>query len=262
MKKRIFCFVLCLITVCSLLCIAVSATIPGEPAESLKDGANLLSDSEKAKLSSKLKDYTEKHDVQIAIVTIDGLDGEDAKDVADALYDKYSFGVGEERNGVMLLISVDEELGEDGRDYAVRIYGDTALDAIGDSEYESIMDEVLPSLRSDNFYTAFVAFADECEYYINGEINGFPFDYGKKLVISLIIGLVVALIATSVMKGKLKSVRFQSAASNYVKDGSMNVTVSRDFFLYRNITRTAKPKDNSSSSGRSSGGGRTYSGKF
>jgi len=64
------------------------------------------------------------------------------------------------------------------------------------------------------------------------------------------------------MKGQLKSVRFKSAASDYTKAGSMNVTESRDLFLYRTVSRREKPRENSggssthtSSSGRSHGGG-------
>ena len=48
-----------------------------------------------------------------------------------------------------------------------------------------------------------------------------------------------------------------------MKQGSLQVTESRDIFLYRNVIRTAKPKETStthtSSSGRTHGGS---SGKF
>lgn len=54
------------------------------------------------------------------------------------------------------------------------------------------------------------------------------------------------------MKGKLKTVRFQPAANSYMKAGSMNITESRDMFLYNTVTRTAKPKANDSDSEGSS----------
>ena len=72
------------------------------------------------------------------------------------------------------------------------------------------------------------------------------------LLICLGIGLVIALIATGIMKGQLKSVRSQSAAADYVKSGSLQVTEAHDLFLYRNIVRHPKPKSNNSGSGRSS----------
>jgi uncharacterized protein len=57
------------------------------------------------------------------------------------------------------------------------------------------------------------------------------------------------------MKGQLKSVRKQNRANNYMKTGSLQVTVHRDLFLYRDITRTRKQTNSSSGGSRSSGGG-------
>lgn len=67
---------------------------------------------------------------------------------------------------------------------------------------------------------------------------------------------------------KLKSVRLQPAAGSYVKKNSMQITQSRDLFLYKTLGRTEKPKSedrsggsstHSSSSGKTHGGG---GGKF
>ena len=70
------------------------------------------------------------------------------------------------------------------------------------------------------------------------------------LIISLAIGLIVAFIAVGNMKSAMKSVREQAGAKDYVKQNSMNITEARDYYLYRNVTRSAKP-DNSSSGGSS-----------
>lgn len=48
-----------------------------------------------------------------------------------------------------------------------------------------------------------------------------------------------------------------------MKAGSMNITESRDMFLYNTVTRTAKPKDNDSGGGSSthtSSSGSTHGG--
>lgn len=70
--------------------------------------------------------------------------------------------------------------------------------------------------------------------------------------ISLVAGIVLSLIVVGTMKSKLKTVRFQAAANNYVKAGSMNLTESRDIFLYNTMTKTKKEKNDSSSGGGSS----------
>ena len=59
---------------------------------------------------------------------------------------------------------------------------------------------------------------------------------------SIIIGAIIAFVITGYMRMQLKTVRKQMSAMSYVKDDSMNITNSRDMFLYRRVTRTAKPK--------------------
>ena len=68
------------------------------------------------------------------------------------------------------------------------------------------------------------------------------------------------------MKRKLKSVHYQTAAASYVKPGSLNVTQSRELFLYCQLQRQKRETEKSggssthtSSSGRTHGGS---SGKF
>ena len=53
----------------------------------------------------------------------------------------------------------------------------------------------------------------------------------------------LALVVVGGMKMGMKSVRNQTAAGSYVKDGSLNITESRDMFLYHTVTRTEKPKE-------------------
>ncbi len=64
------------------------------------------------------------------------------------------------------------------------------------------------------------------------------------ILVCLLISVVLAFIVTGVMKGQLKTVRSQSDAGSYIRPGSMMVTASEDIFLYRNVTRTPRPKDN------------------
>lgn len=70
----------------------------------------------------------------------------------------------------------------------------------------------------------------------------------------------IFLIPMSVLKGQLKSVRMQNAATSYVRPNSMQLTQERDLFLYRNVTRTARPKNNSGSGGSSGGGSHSSTG--
>ena len=95
-----------------------------------------------------------------------------------------------------------------------------------------------------------------------------PFNYLFSLFISVLVGFAAALICVTAMKGKLKSVKKQSAANSYIKQGSLNITDSRDMFLYSKVDKHARPQSSGgsggsgthvSSSGRTHGGG---GGKF
>ena len=93
------------------------------------------------------------------------------------------------------------------------------------------------------------------------ETDGVPFNFGMSLLVSLAIGLVAALITTGVMAAKLRSVRSQSAAREYLKPGSMRIKRSTDLFLYRTMERRRKPQENTSvSRGHGGGGGRHVGG--
>lgn len=81
--------------------------------------------------------------------------------------------------------------------------------------------------------------------------------------IAIVVGFVLSLIIVGNMKAKLKTVRFQAAASNYIKDNSLNINERRDLFLYNTVTRRAKPKNDDSGGGSSthtSSSGTTHGG--
>jgi len=101
------------------------------------------------------------------------------------------------------------------------------------------------------------------DYTFNKTATEYADDFfsGKRLIVSLVIGVIIALIITGIMKGQLKSVRYQPAATSYLRDNSFNLKVSRDLFLYSRITRQPKPKSSSSgSSTHTSSSGRTHGG--
>ncbi len=252
--KKILAILFAMILCVSALGFAVSA----EEGEKLLvvDAAELLSVEEEGKLKTRLDELSAKYEMDIVVLTVESVGDKTPEEYADDYYDDNGYGYGSNRDGLLLLVSMEEH------DWHISTSGE-AIDAFTDSNIETIGSLIADDLGDENYYSAFSTFADECEYYIDGHINGFPFDVGMNLVIALVVGLIVAAIATSVMKGKLKSVRFQNQAANYVKEGSLNVMLSRDFYLYRTVTRSAKPKESSSthtsSSGRTHGGG---GGKF
>lgn len=250
--KRILSILIVSLIICSLFVTTITAN---EKSSRLVDDADLLTQSEENAILNKLDDISKKYEFDVVIVTQESIGKKTARDFADDYYDYNGYGFGEDYTGLLLLITFDDE----GGIWHISTHGE-AIDAFTDTDIDSIGSLMSDDMSEDNYYNAFNTFIDQCDYYINGYINGFPFDAGMSLVISLVIGFIIAFIAVSVMKGKLTSVAFQKNATTYVKEGSMNITTSRDFFLYSTITRTEKPKDNgssthTSSSGRTHGGG-------
>ena len=246
MKKKIISLLLAL-TLCLCLALTVSAE---ETYYYVYDEAYLLTADEEAALAEKLADLSQQYNAQILVVTVADLDSADVDWYLNSLYDVMGFGYGENHDGVMLMLSMKE------RDWRILSNG-YAGEAITEQEIEWIGDIIVSDLSDGNYATAFDLYADEVAYYLDGYINGFPFNFGKNLLVAVVIGIIAGVIVAFVLKRQLKTVRKQNQANVYVKPGSMQLTASNDFFLYRTVNRSKKQSNSSgsSSSSRSVGGG-------
>lgn len=243
MMKKLFSFLLVLALCLALACPALAA---GNP---VIDDADLLNAAEEAELTAKLSAIRTAYQVDVVVITVLSTGGISIDNYINTTFDSM---FGPEHDGVMLVVDMGS------RNFRILSNG-LAADAVTMDDIDYLTDLITPYLSDGDYAQAFAEFADRCEYYINGHINGYPFPAGTTAIVALVIGFVVALIATGVMKGQLKSVHQKAAAGDYLKAGSLQVTRSRDIFLYRNVTRQAKPKSTSSSGG-SSGGGRNVGG--
>ena len=145
----------------------------------------------------------------------------------------------------------------------VNIHGfnvDGSMQTINDNEATEIREYITDDLTNGDYDDAFERFAKKAGKIAksinpDGTLNKSAFPWGTRLLISLAIGFVIALIISLALKKQLKSVEMKANASDYIRPNSMNITGSRDQFLYSNVTKTAKPKDNDSGGGSSRGGG-------
>jgi len=252
--KKILSVILAIFLV-QALCVTVFAEnvllmAPGD-APLLQDMADLLTDGEEAAVLQTLQETSDAYGADICVVTMPQVEG-DVEYFANAYYDEAGFGHGEDKAGVLLFVSMDPRW--------VNIVGNGfAAEAIGEDEIESIQDAITSDLSDGYYADAFQTFAQECYYYLVVRVDGFPFNFGINLLIALVVGLIAALIVTGILKGQLKTVRKQDRANVYVKPGSMQLTQSGDYFMYRNVTRTVKQSSSSSGSGSSrSSGGRSF----
>ena len=233
-----------------VLCLSFAVSAFAASGADIYDEADLLSTQEETQLAEKLSEIGEEFDAQIVIMTVSSTNGNiDA--YIEEMFDGMNMGYGEKRDGVLLLVCMDD------REYRILSNG-YAGEAIGPSQIDAIGDAIVSDLSDGAYADAFSTFADQCAYYLDGYLNGFPFNFGKNLIVALIIGMVAGVAVALVLKKQLKSVRQQNQANVYIKSGSMQITKSRDLFLYREVSRTKKASSDSSGSGssRNVGGGK------
>lgn len=266
-KRRngiLFALAFALCTVFSLSAIAVLPASAAGDLPRLVDQADLLSDDEESSLSDTLDEISERQQLDVVVVTVNSLEGETAMAYADDFYDYNGYGFGDGRDGIILLISMGE------RDWCMstRGYGITVFTDAGQAY---ISDQFVSDLHEGDYAAAFTNFAELCDDYITQANTGEPYDVDHLpddtfepvwgFLTALGIAFIISLIATGIMRGQLKSVYSQSAADNYIKQGSMQLTKKNDLFLYKHIDRTKKAEStssNSSNSSGSSGGSRTH----
>ena len=266
--KRLLSFAAMLFVMASLVVLPVSAEDGFQSEYSrLTDSAGLLSDEEYDSILSALDEISVRQSFDVVIVTLDSLgDYNSAMECADDYYDYGGFGYGPDHDGVVLLISMAE------RDYWISTCG-YGITAFTDRNIDYMKEQIQPYLSSGDYYEAFNTFISWTDEYVDEARNGYDYDDADMplsplwFVGAVIAGIIISGITVAGMKGQLKSVRPKYRADSYVRAGSLNVTASRDMFLYSSVSRTEKPEPESgsgssthtSSSGTTHGGG---GGKF
>lgn len=229
----------------SLICLLSVAVASASPSL-LVDEADLLTPSEEATLTARLEEISKNRKMDVAVVTVNSLDGKTAQAFADDYYDYNGYGQGENNDGVLLVVSMSE------RKWHITTTG-AAIDKISNSKAEGIGETILSDLSGGKYSDAFMTYADKCDSYMSSALPA------MWIGIALVLGVIVGAIVVAVNTSALKTVEHQEKADTYVKNGSMNVSTSKDIYLFSNVTRTLKPKEKDndthvSSSGTSHGG--------
>ena len=256
-----------LLTVCVLF--VMSLSVYASEFLPLFDEPDVMTDAEESALVTKLEGIAAQYQMEVVVAAFETIDGASPMEYADDFYDYNGYGFGENQDGLILIVVMDTS------DWWISTRG-TAITAFTDAGIEYIGDQITPYMSAGDFAGAFNVFADQCSMFMAQAATGDPFDVhnlpqppkepfnaGMAIVIALIVGFIVGKIYTGKLKGQLQSVTAQKAAAGYIRDGSLNVTNARDFFLYRNVTKTAKESNSSSDGGSSthtSSSGATHGG--
>ena len=147
MKNKLFCITLALLLIATMT-FAVSATIPEERLlPRLVDDADLLTDSEESVLLSLLDDVSTQQQCDVAVVTVDSLEGKSARDYADDFYDYNGYGMGAGDDGLLLLVAMND------REWHITTHG-LAVTVFTDSIRSHMADDFVNDLSGGDDHDA------------------------------------------------------------------------------------------------------------
>lgn len=153
----------------------IDKVIPDKPSPPrlVNDFANILTPEQKHTLENKLVAYNDSTSSQIAVVTINSLEGYDIAEYGLTLGREWGIGGKEFNNGIILLVAKD--------DRKVRIEVGPGLEgAIPDITAKAIIDnDITPNFKSGNYYRGLDKATDDIIKAAAGEYKA-PQGYGKK----------------------------------------------------------------------------------
>lgn len=256
-----------MVAVFLLALLVIPASAAEAPESCVYDMEALLSDEEYWALEDYAQDISERQQCAVYFVTVDDFrdygDG-DIFNVARQIFLDNDFGMGEGKDGVMLLLSMAE------RDYSLIVhgFGETALTDYG---REYICEHFLDDFADNDWYHGvydYLAYTDDL---LSQAREGNIYDRGSWItgnvlwVCSLILGVVISLIVCLIQRAMMrKKVHEQTSALDYVQ-GEVHFTRKRDVYSHTTEVRHKIEKNDSSSSGshsHSSDGFSGTSGKF
>lgn len=244
MKKKI-------VVLLSLLLILTTLVLPVSAKNGqVLDYAAVMMPQEASSLGDSIRAIRDSHGLDIVILTVPNLMNIPIEQFADDFYDNNSYG----ENGILFLLDMGS------RQWYISTSG-TAIELLSDQDLTDIGDRVIPYFSEGRFYSGFAVFLDILPKYLDNSNHS-----GINLLVSVLVGAVIALIGILIMRGSMNTKKPQRSAVSYEVEGSYRLHAHQDLFLYSNISKREKPKNNSSTSsthrsasGRSHGGG---GGKF
>ena len=267
--KRITLLFFCLILTASL------STASWADRNRVVDDAELLTDAQVQELENIANNLRDTYGIDVVIYTTWSLDGKDPEAFADDYYDNNGYGVGNDRSGILLVLSMEY------RDWAISTCGE-GIRALPDGKIMDLFYSISPYLAQDDYYAAFSAYLYNLEPYLDAYVNQSNYDYdvdygdydydydtdettfGQKIFRSLLISLGIGAVAGGITVGVLafgmNTARSQHGAQQYV-DGSVNITNRMDFFMGSSVSKTRRNTNTGGGSTHRSSGGFSHGGR-
>ncbi len=238
---------------------AADSILPeNESVSRIADHASVLSKTDLDKLNAYADSISAQYSFDVTAVFVNSTAPKEAQDYADDYYDSNGLGCGENSDGILLLIAVKD------RKYAISTCG-YGITAFSDDDLDALIGRFSAYLSSGNWSDAALEFITGCgevlyrRAYEPQENAVSPYQSRISpfymVLINIGVGLTIGFIIVASMKSKHKSVRKQTQAFSYLRDGSFKLTYSNDRFVNSTLNRTKKPQPQNRSSGHGGGSG-------
>lgn len=230
------------------------------------DNSDLLTFDEWEKLEARAADISQRHGCGVYVAFVDDFTeygyGNDVYKTTYQLYHANELGMGENRDGIIILLSMAE------RDYAMFVYGTYAETAFNSYGQEKLEKAFLGNFKEDDWYGGVSNYLSTCDEYLTRADAGKPVRESPALLIAIAV-VASCLLSGAIclfLKRSMKTVHQKVEANEYVAPGGLQLSKQYDRYTHTTEVRSKiSSSDDSSSSGTSScsgGGGSGRSGKF
>ncbi len=235
------------------------------------DYAGILSSEQKNELEAVASAFKIKNNFSVYIGTVKSLSGKYVEDASEAFYEENSLGEGEDHEGLMLFMSMED------RDYDIIARGSRGHYSFTDYGKNELANYFKPAFRQNDWCSGFKAFYQGAEALLEKADAGEPVDIsnGKSdprnkpwvvgEIVIFLISLIISSIIVAVLGAGMKNVAIATDANTYVGKDDVIFTSRDSRFLRESRSVTKISSSSSSGGGGTSINSRGYShssGKF
>jgi len=254
-----------IIFLCLLLILGLA--LPGAAAADTPyviDDAALLTPEQRQELNARAEQIADTYGIGVYVMTVSDYraygDGTMIFDVLSEYYHANRLGCGKDRQGLILMISMDQ------RDWATFYYGEDteyAFNSFGQKQHEGYF---LDDLQQDDWYGGFSDHLTAAEEFLAKAAAGDPVrdEPWSLSLLFVLIALFVSFLVTRLLWMRMSNVAARKDADAYGTSEGLVLTEQSDLFTHQTVKRVKVESSSASGSSQahSGGGGSGRSGKF
>ena len=222
----------------AVLCICSTISASAYTDQYIFDYENALSDDEVQELESTAEQIENEYGYCVMFCITDE---ETNGNYAQNIYDTYT----DNENGIIFVHNIESEMYH----YYVTESASSAFNFIkmqeaydSNNSYFGGIEDFYTVIENSLSYDDTVIKNTDTDVYTTGDETDNSKNPAKTIILCIVVGMAMGFIIILAIASKNKSVRMQKNATIYTRPGSFIITGSYDNFLYKNLVKTPKPK--------------------